>query len=902
MALAIRRTLVVGLGGTGLKAVLFMKKKLIEQYGEIPSMIKFVVFDTADPTPLSTSKGEIVLERGEFLKLEVESPITLIRTNPEVRAWIPERVPTFALTNGAKQIRPLGRLAVFANADEVYTKLMTAIEAIKNYAVGAFEKYDTTSNTLVNIVFSVAGGTGSGCYFDIAVLLREFVSEKDRLVGYILLPDVFKSKPATDYVEPNAYAAIREISHFFDSEVLNNPLVYQFGGKKRTVQRSLFDAVYMVNNHNVKGVAFSEVEEVAELLGLGMVAQCSAPGKNVSDIYDNLEATLTKGWYDQPTVFSSFGLSELYYPGDWYAEFYAKQIALNVVRSVLIDGTISSVHDTVEDFVNKIDIREDSADDVINAILKNDNIRKFPLPSAVSKSTITTVLTRRDGHINEAKVDLAEIALENLAHLKTEKLAAVNEFLAEKLSQPQTLEFCESFLGTLIAHLREYKKMIVQERDQFIKQEQALPNAYQNASAELEKASKKMFGVNAAIEEALKKYKGLIDKHVSLIAEQERREKTADFFSFLIEKLEKTLAKLTNISNYAQALERELAQEVKQMQLSKKTVKPFQHEILTDSLKGWKPEVQPNDFLVWLKGEKHLSVLDFGEMKLEELKSLLIEYGYAQKSVQEVRDRKIEDVLRTLPEDEFKRMVRLLDEMATPLWQYDRGYISGAKKTENIRLFAVEDANNTLMEFKNIQKFLSMNQPPSLVSTGDSKRITSFKVESAVPAFVINNMRKYQALYENPETNRYSFHIHKDWPQKLRPVTPPEGLEERKYWSLAVADPFNLITKKGEHYYVLSQKKGELTKGNLVKLAQGRIEAMKSFLADQDLVAEIRDSIEAISKKLGNNVVVQHLTAYGEDLATRMQQSKAGDEGLRLQIENELRDIQEYVENLTSLQ
>lgn len=902
MTLAIRRTLVVGLGGTGLKAVLFMKKKLIEQYGEIPPMIKFVVFDTADATPITTNKGEIALERGEFQKLGVENPITLMRTNKEVHAWVPEKVPTFALTNGAKQVRPLGRLAVFANADEVYNKLMTATEAIKDYTIGVSDKYDTTPNILVNIVFSVAGGTGSGCFFDIAVLLREFILEKDRLVGYILLPDVFRTKPATDYVEPNSYAAIREISHFFSSEMINKPIVYQYGGKKRIVQRSLFDAVYMINNHNVKGIAFSEVEEVAELLGLGMVAQCSAPGKDVADIYDNLEATMTKNWYDQPTVFSSFGLSELYYPGDWYAEFYAKQIALEIDRSVLIDGSIANVHDAVEDFIDKIGVREDSADDVINVILRNEDIRKFPLSSAVSRSTINITLTKKDGHINEAKIDLTEIALENLARLKKEKMDIVTQYLQEKLATPQAVEFCKSFLGTLTAHLKEYKEMMVRERNEFINQEKAIPNAYMNAATEAEKASKRMFGTNAAIEEALKKYKGIIDKHVHLIAEQERREKAADFFSFLIDKLEGLLAQLTNLLNYAQALEPVLAGEIKQMQIAKKKVRPFQHEILTESLKGWKPEVQPNDFLVWLKEEKHLGVLDFAEMKLGELKNLLIEYGYAQKSVQEIRDRKIEDVLRSLPENEFKRMVCLLDEMATPLWQYDRGYISGEKKTENIHLFAVEDATNTLMEFNNIQKYITMNQPPSLVSTGDSERITCFKVESAVPAFVISNMRRYQARYENPETSTFSFHIHKDWPQKLRPVTPPEGLEERKLWSLALAEPFNLITKKGEHYYVLSQKKGERTKGNLVKLAHGRIEAMKAFLADQDLIVEIRDSLEVTSKKLGNNEVVKCLKEYAEDLARRMQESKAVSEELRLQIEEELNDIQKYTESLTSLQ
>ena len=45
----LRRTLMIGLGGTGITAILNAKKMLYENYGEIPPMIGFIGIDTDRP-------------------------------------------------------------------------------------------------------------------------------------------------------------------------------------------------------------------------------------------------------------------------------------------------------------------------------------------------------------------------------------------------------------------------------------------------------------------------------------------------------------------------------------------------------------------------------------------------------------------------------------------------------------------------------------------------------------------------------------------------------------------------------------------------------------------------------------------------------------------------------------
>ena len=46
MATKIRRTVFVGLGGTGMTSLLHTKKMFIETYGEVPPMVAFLGIDT----------------------------------------------------------------------------------------------------------------------------------------------------------------------------------------------------------------------------------------------------------------------------------------------------------------------------------------------------------------------------------------------------------------------------------------------------------------------------------------------------------------------------------------------------------------------------------------------------------------------------------------------------------------------------------------------------------------------------------------------------------------------------------------------------------------------------------------------------------------------------------------
>lgn len=896
----LKKTVVIGLGGTGMHAVLHMKKKLLDTYDEIPPMMKFLVIDTTDRDYLQIEGGEVELELGEFLKIEVKNPSSLMK-NEEVKKWLPPNVPKFALTAGAKQVRSLGRLAVFANSSPLESKIDGLISSIRNFKIGRYDnKYQLLSgNIVVNIVCSLAGGTGSGCLLDVLALTRKNLASTDKLIGYFLLPDVFSGKPATDNVEANTFSAIKELNYFFTEGA---KMRYTLGGREREIEEgSFFNAVYLINNVNRRGDEYSEIEDLQEFLGLGMFLQSSSTGKGASDISDNLEALLIgQKWFGKPTVYSSFGVGELVYPGDWFADLYAKETALSVVQKVFIGGNGSQVKELVEDFVDKIGIREDTADEVINTILPPGDFRGFPLPPSFGKETIEPTFGRRQSHLNDVRRELGEISGKNVANLKKEKVNALNDYLMQRLRTSRQLVFCRSFLATLIGRLAGFKDMMVKERGDCVNQRERLGGKHDLVKLETQKASKKIFGTKAAIETALKRFKGIVDKELNLILEIQRREGAVELFAHIIGEARRRLEKLNSLSQYFNTLTQELNQDIQHTKLENKGIRPFVHEIKPDLLTDWTPTVEPQDFLIWMENEKQMNVMQFTGMRIGEVKDILVEYGNSLEKVKEIRGKRIDDILRELSKDEKMEYIGLLDGIAAPLWQYDQGIVSGGYKTTNIYLFGVENPDDTAFDPEEIRTATGSPYPPSIIRTGDSKRVMCFKVEAAVPAFVVSKMPQYREKYMIPERDRpFPYHIDRNLEKELPPLFPEEGEEgARKYWSLALASPFDLILKRGEYYYIKSDKKGKRTEGYMLKLAQGRAEAMKAFLADGELVEETRENIEKITPKLGNDKVIKILKGYGSDLETK---AKRQTEEIRSQVEMELKDIENYIESLSYL-
>jgi hypothetical protein len=329
----VRKTVVIGLGGTGRDVVLQLKRKYREVYGrpDIPST-RFLVFDTADQKSLMVPEGRIDLTPAEFLKLTVNNPKRAVQVNDEVETWFPTNrdLPLVSITKGAGQVRALGRLALYCNAKDVYARIRRVLDGVNSLRphqdLGGFKV--SGDSVQVIIVSSLSGGTGGGTFLDVAYVCRAHMhNAADDLSAYLLLPDVFTTLTATANVEPNAYAALKELDVLMDTEFGQKETSVNFGGHVISWQDPPFDAVYLVNNRSQRGQVYETVEELAEVMALGIFVANGATGQDADDVRDNLQHQITGRIYGKRPMYSSFGVSELVLDSEGRVDDEASRVA-----------------------------------------------------------------------------------------------------------------------------------------------------------------------------------------------------------------------------------------------------------------------------------------------------------------------------------------------------------------------------------------------------------------------------------------------------------------------------------------------------------------------------------------------------------------------------------------------
>lgn len=229
-------TVMIGLGGTGKEVLLRVRQLLFEKYGvaSLPT-IKYLWIDTdirdhnIDGKSLDYISEEVKFQESEkidcqikgdeFLKLQERK-----NENQHIFQWFDGRLFRLgSVMNGARQIRQLGRLAFWHHAfkgNDIRRKIGQAVEDIGSAASinELQEKFgiNCTGERKFILVFSFAGGTGSGMFMDTAFLIRKvFKSHNPDIVGYAVLPSVFSPDPHNaQKIYANAYAALKELEYF----------------------------------------------------------------------------------------------------------------------------------------------------------------------------------------------------------------------------------------------------------------------------------------------------------------------------------------------------------------------------------------------------------------------------------------------------------------------------------------------------------------------------------------------------------------------------------------------------------------------------------------------------------------------------------------------------------------
>lgn len=327
-----KRTLFVGLGGAGAKTLRILKKRIQDANGgAIPKQIKFLLIDT-NSTELSNFRD---FDSSEKICIAVREPYQRYTHDKDsaTHEFIPKQNAhsLLALERGAGQIRSNGHFAVIES--QYSNKLMR----IFRERAEELEDIDVKVSTLekdpkieVRLVFSIAGGTGSGTFLPIATILRAAIKHSE-LTAYIYSATNFSKtveNSAKYSVMQNAYAALCELDymmHFGRDEKSHKNISFNFGpsvNQHMEQSNRPFEEVYYIDKHTsfptADSVEFSYnerdrlQENTADAMHLAATNIITAHTGTV----DNVRQKIMEGQFDVSDKFawvSGFGLAELFF-------------------------------------------------------------------------------------------------------------------------------------------------------------------------------------------------------------------------------------------------------------------------------------------------------------------------------------------------------------------------------------------------------------------------------------------------------------------------------------------------------------------------------------------------------------------------------------------------------------
>jgi len=165
--------------------------------------------------------------------------------HPAIDAWYPWRETDdgagisdkqTSTGGGAQQYRPLGRVALFRSLSDFIPRLEGELQQL------------TKDDPRVVIVSSLAGGTGAGIFWDVALLVR-MTLPRCPVHGFFVLPDTHRGATPSERIAPNAYAALMELAawtNWADRTCLNQVNYPGKGEYRATANGSpVFDDVFV---------------------------------------------------------------------------------------------------------------------------------------------------------------------------------------------------------------------------------------------------------------------------------------------------------------------------------------------------------------------------------------------------------------------------------------------------------------------------------------------------------------------------------------------------------------------------------------------------------------------------------------------------------------------------------
>ena len=270
--------LIIGLGGTGIDALLRLKYQINRRFRlpessstngssakarkHKPDNIEFLAFETNEHDR-KRYKGIGLDTQSELVLLSNASIGSILNnrsTIPDyISSWLSPELTITDGTKGASGNRQAGRLLLFEKINTVIDAIDSKIRELR---------VDQENKLLVFILSGISGGTGGGSFLDIPYIVRGLIErdfgsrgiDKVEISGYLFTPDIHLSTNTLnihteEYIQRNGYASLKELDFFMNIEERGERF-HQRYGTRLEVNSPLppFNLCHLISATNVDGV------------------------------------------------------------------------------------------------------------------------------------------------------------------------------------------------------------------------------------------------------------------------------------------------------------------------------------------------------------------------------------------------------------------------------------------------------------------------------------------------------------------------------------------------------------------------------------------------------------------------------------------------------------------------
>jgi len=350
-----KNILLIGIGGTGSKAVDIFNQKLEELGNPTGNHVTALVFDT---------------DSGDLKKIKYAKTIAMADSasvgticdrlgKEHLREWFPcdeKAIRAQEMVRGASQWRKKSYLA-FLNLMNKPQSRSTFISALEEMTI------DPQASCEVYVVASVAGGTGSGSFIPIALYAKRYLRKtlgKDPIVNaMIVLPDVYAGAQTAENrvkVYANAYAILRElnainlVSRNYNAGLAEHkkaPIRFKIGNENEPNVGLLFDSMDK-QFWTPEAAPFSQIFLLDHIPGLNSVTAhnivlanslytmlCTDIGASFDSEFSNHELLRSQS-NGSNAIYAGVSTAQITFPKDAVLDYLAHRKTLDACTSELL--------------------------------------------------------------------------------------------------------------------------------------------------------------------------------------------------------------------------------------------------------------------------------------------------------------------------------------------------------------------------------------------------------------------------------------------------------------------------------------------------------------------------------------------------------------------------------------